>query len=244
MTISTRIVSALESQLTPSGFDVLGATNVEAYNRTLGPEQGDFHLPQVRDERDLVLVVGNTRRLWPLFLEAYRATWLWKEAHPLDAYSRLHIGGAVTRMANEFDLRHALRYSFDPAPHGVAISRLATVAGVGEASPVGLCIHPDYGPWFSLRAAVVLDVEGPAPRAATPTCSACTTRPCIAARDEMLKQIGEVFDHATLLANWRIWLTMRDACPVGIAARYTEQQIRYHYVKDRSILDEAVPDPA
>ncbi|HVW29743.1 MAG TPA: hypothetical protein VHC69_30475 [Polyangiaceae bacterium] len=246
MTIWTDVTSALATLVRPVGFEVLGAVDVGAYNRTLEPEHEGFRLPEVRDERDLVLVIGNTRRLWPLFLEAYATTKLRSEAHPLDAYSRLRIGAAVSRLASELGLRHALRYSFDPAPRGVAISRLATLSGIGEASPVGLCIHPEYGPWFSLRAAVVFDVEGPAPRAAAPTCSACSTRPCLAAREEVLKTCGGVFDRPTFLAHWQTWLAMRDACPIGKAARYSELQIRYHYLKDRAILDDAVaalPEP-
>jgi Methylmalonic aciduria and homocystinuria type C family len=233
---------SLSTLLNPAGFDVLGAVNVGAYNRTIEPAHEGFRLPELRDARDLVLVVGNTRRLWPLFLEAFKATSIGTEEHPVDSYSRLHIGAAVERMAQERALRFAIRYSFDPEPRAVAISRLATLAGVGEASPVGLCVHPEHGPWFSLRAAVVFDVEGPPSRAAAPTCSVCKERSCLKARDEVLKT-SISFDRATFLAHWRTWLAMRDACPVGRSARYGEQQIRYHYVKDRAILHEAEKRP-
>jgi methylmalonic aciduria homocystinuria type C protein len=234
------IATSLASLIGPAGYEVLGAVNVGAYNRTLEPQYEGFRLPVLRDERDVVLVIGNTRRLWPLFLDTYRTTPLGKEEHPLDTYSRTRIGPAAVQLAEQLGLRHAIRYSFDPAPQSVAVSRLATLAGVGEASPVGLCIHPEYGPWFSLRAAIVFDVDGPAPRLPLPTCSACATRPCIAARDAMLKESGSVFDSLTFLASWRTWLAMRDACPVGASERYSEQQVRYHYVKDRSVLDETV----
>lgn len=238
MTTTANIATALGDKVALLGFEVLGAVSVGAYNEKLGPEHEGLRLPEVRDQRDLVLVVGNARLLWLRFLETYRTTAsLRAEENPLDTYSRLHIGSAAARVATELGLRYAVRYSFDPAPEGVAISRLASLAGVGEASPVGLCVHSEYGPWFSLRAAVVFDVEGPAPSAARPTCSTCKPRPCVAARDAMLRHSGAAFDDATFLANWRAWLAMRDACPVGVTARYSEQQIRYHYLKDRSILE-------
>ena len=60
----------------------------------------------------------------------------------------------------------------------------------------------------------------------------------MAARDGVLALSGDGFDRATFLANWRTWLAMRDACPIGKGVRYGEQQIRYHYLKDRSILEE------
>jgi methylmalonic aciduria homocystinuria type C protein len=36
--------------------------------------------------------------------------------------------------------------------------------------------------------------------------------------------------------DWRSWLAVRDACPVGRSARYAEEQIAYHYTKDPSHL--------
>ena len=35
---------------------------------------------------------------------------------------------------------------------------------------------------------------------------------------------------------WWLWLAVRDACPLGREHRYGEDQIVYHYVKDRSLL--------
>jgi methylmalonic aciduria homocystinuria type C protein len=36
--------------------------------------------------------------------------------------------------------------------------------------------------------------------------------------------------------QWRLWLAVRDACPVGREYRYSENQIRWHYAHDRSAL--------
>lgn len=235
--IFSEVAAALNSRLRPAGFDVLGAVNVGAYNRTLASEHEGFRLPELRDERDLVLVVGSTRRIWPLFLRACARAPLDREAHPFDTYSRLRVGRAASEVANELGLQHAIRYSFDRTPQAVAIQRLATLSGVAELAPIGLCVHPAHGPWFSLRAAVLFDVEGPAPHAASPTCSTCSSRPCLAARDEMLGRCAGALDESAFQVDWRAWLAMRDACPVARSARYDEQQIRYHYVKDRSILD-------
>lgn len=32
------------------------------------------------------------------------------------------------------------------------------------------------------------------------------------------------------------WIAVRDACPIGREHRYPEDQLRYHYTKDRSLL--------
>jgi len=32
--------------------------------------------------------------------------------------------------------------------------------------------------------------------------------------------------------EWRAWLAVRDACPLGRAHRYTEPQVLYHYTHE------------
>jgi len=36
---------------------------------------------------------------------------------------------------------------------------------------------------------------------------------------------------------WRQWLNVRDACPLGRAYRYGDDQIAYHYRSDRRVLE-------
>ena len=43
-------------------------------------------------------------------------------------------------------------------------------------------------------------------------------------------------DHEAIAERWKLWLAVRAACPVGREHRYTDQQIRYHYVKQPNIL--------
>jgi hypothetical protein len=44
-------------------------------------------------------------------------------------------------------------------------------------------------------------------------------------------------DAAAVERGWRAWVAVRDACPVGRASRYGDEQIRYHYAKDRGVLE-------
>lgn len=235
------ITEALASELASPGFELLGCVAVDAYNAALEEPLASYRLPDLGVAQALVVLVGNTRALWPRFLAAYASTSLGRELHPLDAYSRLHIGPAAARVADRFGVAHALRYSFDPVPHAVAVQRLAVVSGAAEASPVGLCVHPVHGPWFSLRAALVFAVDGPPARVAPPTCSRCVERPCIAARARAIAASGVPAEQITceiFTAQWPAWLAVRDACPIGRAARYSDQQIRYHYAKQLRTLSE------
>jgi methylmalonic aciduria homocystinuria type C protein len=88
----------------------------------------------------------------------------------------------------------------------------------------------------ALRALVVVRRAGPsgsAPVAPDP-CTGCEA-PCLQALDHARREGerlgGQVEDH------WRDWLAVRDACPEGRASRYPDDQIAYHYGKERRWLE-------
>jgi methylmalonic aciduria homocystinuria type C protein len=228
----------LQERIEARGFEVLGAVASEAYNASLEDALAAYRIPSLGAGETVALVVGNTRRLWPLFIEAYASTEVGREQHPLDAYSRLHITRAAEAIGQELGIAHLVRFSFDPPPHTVAIQRLAALAGAAELAPIGLCVHPSYGPWLSLRAVIVLALPGPEPSApAAPTCSRCEAKPCLGPREKVMAMGAAEVTRERLAEHWETWLAMRDACPIGRAARYSDQQIRYHYLKDRSALE-------
>lgn len=229
--------SLLQRRITAQGFDVLGAVASDAYNASLEDKLAAYRIPALGGSPSVALLVGNTRRLWPLFIEAYATTALAHEQHPLDAYSRLHLTRAAEVVANRLGVEHQVRFSFDPPPFAVAIQRLAVLAGAAELSPIGLCVHPSYGPWLSLRAAIVLALPGPEPSVpSSPTCSDCRGKPCLGPREKVMAMGAADVTREQLAEHWQAWLAMRDACPIGRAARYGDPQIRYHYLKDRSVL--------
>lgn len=229
--------TSLSERIAPFGFEVLGAVASGVYNASLEDKLAGYRIAlAAHDGGSVALVVGNTRQLWPLFLDAFATTSLADEPNPLDAYSRLHIGAAAAQLASALGVAHAVRFSFDPPPDTVAIQRLAVLAGAAELSPIGLCVHPAYGPWFSLRAAVVLGLPGPEASVSAATCSTCTQKPCLGPREKVMAMGAAGVSRELLAAHWQAWLAMRDACPIGRAVRYSDPQVRYHYLKDRSLL--------
>ena len=163
------------------------------------------------------VIVGNTRALWPRFLAAYHADReLAASPDPLDRYTELAVARAYPGAPAWFSHRR-----YDGA--FVPFQKIAAVAGLGVLMPTQLVIHPLYGPWFALRALVLVD--GEPPPHVLPTLSCCTSD-CTARLDAALASGGD----------WRAWLAVRDACNVGRAFRYGDQQIAYHYTKDRSLL--------
>ena len=168
-------------------------------------------------------LVGNTRALWPRFLEARRADpALAASDDPLDLYTERQIERGIAGTGARAWFGHR-RYGGAFLP----MQRLAVATGLGSLAPTQLVIHPVYGPWFALRAVIV--APGAAAAAPPPLAAACTCgEPC-----------REAFARACAASGpeaWRAWLAVRDACPVGRAYRYDDDQLRYHYTKMRRCL--------
>ena len=198
-------------RLAASGFDILH----ELDPAVVAGEPGLARLADPVRRRGVI--VGNTRALWPVFLAARRADpELTASRDPLDAYTEREIAAAAPGATCFYAHR---RYDGAFLP----FQRLATVAGLAALAPTRLLIHPVYGPWFGLRAVVITAGEPVARSAAFAPCT------CDAA-------CHDAFARACAADGWQAWLAVRDACPIGRAYRYSDDQIRYHYTKDRALL--------
>lgn len=216
-------VSTLAARLAPSGLDLVHPLAVGWYNEAV---PAPLHLPGAPDR--LAVVVGNTRGLWGRFLAAFRnRDDLREAAHPLDRY----VEEALTRCLEGRPDLVDVRYAHEPPPRRVAIQRAAHVAGLAWLSPAHLSVHEEFGPWIALRAVVVLDLRGPGggPREPRPCGHGCEGH-CLPA---LQRAIEAGWDPAS---TWPVWVAVRDACPRGRQHRYSEDALRYHYAKDRSVL--------
>lgn len=167
------------------------------------------------------LLVGNTRALWPRFLVA-RADdpALAAAADPIDRYTERVIEPLAAALGGHALYAHA---TYD----GVYLpfQRLAVAAGLAALSPTQLVIHREVGPWLALRAMIVCPGMPP-PRAPLPTLPCACTSACHAA-------FAQACAHPE---DWRGWVAVRDACPIGRAYRYSDDQLAYHYSKDPGYL--------
>ena len=228
----TRIVRAVRERCSASGLDIVHAFATSAYNSQVSAEE---RVPDFGRDNRLGILVGNTRALWPHFTATLRADRALAQAeHPLQEYLRarlvLAIAGATTRP-------HQLTWAHQTEPRALPIQRLAELVGLASLGPSHLSVHPAYGPWFALQAVVVFDVVGPSEPVAPliSPCAACSA-PCVPALDRAM-QSGGAPSGADIAQDPKPWIAVRDACPVGRDARYTDRQVAYHYTKDRTLLD-------
>lgn len=195
------------------------------------------------EDDPLALVLGNTRALWAAFLAALRDDpGLCERPHPLDDYVERVVGEALARVP----VAHVVYWGHHRAERVVPLQRLARAAGLAELGPAHLSVHPEHGPWIGLRAVVVFAAPASelSPQPTSPShCAGCAA-PCVPAlaRALAVSQSGE--PQASIPFGWtqsqKAWLAVRDACPVGTAARYGAPQLHYHYTKDRGTLLRAV----
>jgi methylmalonic aciduria homocystinuria type C protein len=220
--------SVLVADLAAAGFDLAAAFPVDLWNaREPGQPLADLGRP-----RALGVVVGNSRALWPVFTRAVAADpALAAEADPLDRYTERVIEQAVARTGVAAAIAFAHRPPYPP------IQRVAALAGLAHLQPSHLCAHPRFGPWIAMRAVITFDADGPAEAPAMPAPCDCAAG-CLPAF-ERAAAIG--FDQ-NAEATWRAWVAIRDACPLGRAHRYGDDQIRYHYGKDRAALSRAAAE--
>jgi methylmalonic aciduria homocystinuria type C protein len=211
---SSSLASSLAA-LASAGFDIAHTFDVAAVVAQPG-------LAVLAGAQRMGVLVGNTRALWQPFTAALRDPVLAAERDPLERYTERTIdaafgsagspGSAVGSTAAPTRIYYGHR-RYDGA--FLPMQRLAALTGLGALAPNHLVIHPIYGPWFALRAILLVDGEPPAraPIAQPCSCSAsCAT----------------AFTRANESADWRDWLAVRDSCSLR-DWRYSEDQVSYHY---------------
>ncbi len=169
------------------------------------------------------LLIGNNRDLWSRFVAAYRAdASLRAEQHPFDTFVETALAAVIETRAVRFAHR-----MYDQAY--VPMQRLAAAARLGALSATHLVIHPTYGPWFSLRAVIAFETPVSALADGWARCAASDCqRGCQPLFDKTMASGRS--------ATWRDWLAVRAACSTGTEWRFSDEQIIYHYTKDRRVI--------
>jgi hypothetical protein len=182
--------------------------------------------------RSAVVVASGGRALFDAFSAAPEAA-LRACSDPLDAYTRRVVetaagrlgGGALALFA--FERRSGVYADF------VALGQ---AAGLGAPSRLGLLLHPEFGPWMSIRALLLTDTEvaetGPA-RGFDP-CLGCPA-PCVrACHGEAVPVATRQFDVAACRATrasepgCRLRCDARRACVIGPDHAYSPEAEAHH----------------
>ncbi|MBT9559425.1 MAG: hypothetical protein IV100_25575 [Myxococcales bacterium] len=229
----TTDLEPLLASLRHAGLELAARFDARDYNER-HPECA-LPLPAGRESGALAVVIGNTRSLWAPFLTAFHAavpgSRLASTAHPVDDYVEIAITSALAGLAESVTVHLAST----PPPHHVAIVTAAELSGLAFRAPSHLAVHPDHGPWIGLRAVLVFDRPPPPVPTPAPACTGCATG-CTPAFEVARAALGATVTAAAVQNRWHDWVAVRDACPLGRASRYSDDQIAYHYTHDRRYL--------
>lgn len=158
--------------------------------------------------------------------------------HPIDSYCAAACEQLISWMQTQGIRAQAVHPNDDPA---LNFMQLAEMAGWGTISPVlGILLHPDYGPWVSIRAAVLIE---DAPFGAVEAEEQLPFQPCLRCDQPCVRAcpVG-VYDglgaaRLEVCAQHRheghcgSGCDARRACPVGVVHRYgvDEEGFRHAY---------------
>lgn len=229
---------ALEGALAAHGLNLVGTAAIAAYDATVPPEHA---LSRIAPEARTAVVIGNGG---DAFWQAFRRHCGTHPGHaaladPLDAFTRIAIEQAIPAGARGRVL-YPFRFPDDP----VSFMQLAECAGLGRRSLTGVLVHPIYGPWIALRAALLVSDVLTAPRPADgfDPCPSCVDRACIPACP-----VGAVTEHGWDIPRCARHRTApaddcaarchaRFDCVLGRPHRYPADALAYHQMRARPLL--------
>jgi cyanocobalamin reductase (cyanide-eliminating) / alkylcobalamin dealkylase len=238
--IESHMMDRIVALLAKHGFDIVKPFNTLTYNKLVKPRPDLIDLPvnSLTGEGLPALLVGNSKVLWPHFLEYFKQHS--DEVNPLDCFVRVTMNRALLESFSEVEVQEIpCFYSDEIAPHRlIAFQKLAHACGLARLDEsTHLCVHPKFGPWIALRVILILPPDS---LLHTPKFGLTITEVSLA---------EESIDRARLLLEralqatcdgdkdaWRLWVEVRDCIDVGREYRYSDEQIQYHYTKIRDVL--------
>ena len=169
--------------LAPHGLNLVGTTTVTSYEVMVPPQ---YHVASLLPQAKTLVVIGNGGgQFWEGFREYCQnfPNYRQDREHPLDDYTVAVIEKTLTPILAQSGARYRYLYPFRFWSEPVSFMHLARTAGLAGPSILGVVIHPKYGPWMALRAAVLIDQEPytePVAAGFDP-CPTCRERTCMTA---------------------------------------------------------------
>jgi hypothetical protein len=169
----------------------------------------------------------------PAFFDRFAGAWEAGDGapDPLDRYTARVVPAVVDATLGPLGARHAVHFPFGVRPL-IPFQRLGRRAGLGGPGPLGLQIHPEFGPWWAYRALIVLDRALPAVDPPGDGCAGCDA-PCVdacPAGAAARAGFAVAACHARRLTAepCRLSCAARIACVRGPAHRYRDEELAFH----------------
>jgi epoxyqueuosine reductase QueG len=236
---------ALERGLGALGLNVLMPLAPPAFDAACALATPDVRLDRLLPGARAALVVGSGG---PAFFDRFAREAA--EAHdgapnPLDRFTMRVVNAAVADALARPVVAHSTYFPFTTSQPLIPFQRLGRAAGLGGPGPLGLQIHPVFGPWWAYRALVVVDRELPPAPAPGDGCAGCDA-PCVTACPAGAVAVTG-FDvpacHARRLSvdACRLSCAARIACVRGPEHHYSDRQLAFHMAASMPSVSRRLP---
>jgi epoxyqueuosine reductase QueG len=231
------LIRDITTALAPRGLNLIGTTTVTSYEARV-PSQ--YHVASLLPEAKTLVVIGNGGgQFWEGFC-AYcqeRPEYLQGRRHPLDDYTVEVIEKTLTPILAQPGVVYRSLYPFRFWSEPVSFMHLARASGLAGPSILGVVIHPVYGPWMALRAALLVNQELHAESTAAgfDPCPTCVERTCMAACPASAISVQKGWDipvcvqhRLRVVTDCVDYCRARFDCVYGREHRYPLDELQYH----------------
>jgi epoxyqueuosine reductase QueG len=229
------VLEELREFFLQSGFNLTLTIDPVEYANTAGTKK---HLNTLLPEVKSILLIGfSGKSFWGVFQEYLKNNPEYKSdrINLIDDYSVLKFKEA-SHILNKYRVSHKSVYPFGENALDLNFLKLGELAGAGVKSLLGILLHPLYGPWISLRGAILTNLmlnQFDSPLSDFTPCPSCN-KPCISVCPaNTISESG--WDWESCM-KFRLSddtcaksCASRRACPYGKQEQYSEQQLEYHH---------------
>lgn len=214
-------IKIIQQNLIDAGIDIVHPFNMDWYNCEVAKKE---QLTPIAKKSELALLIANTKAVWPFFKNHLKQNPdLPNCKNPFESFVEEKIKASLELVS----VKSKILFSHHSDPDFFPIQRLAHITGFAWLADTHLCVHPEFGPWISLRAVIQLDLacdlEKPPP----------IENPCKDHEKTCLPAFKKALENKS---EWENWLALRQACPVGRQHEFSDEQSEYHYTKNPEIL--------
>jgi len=235
---SAPLLAALRGRLAAEELHVVLPLSAAAFDEVVAPVGARRAGELVAGAAGVVLIGDGGPGFFARFRDA--APYASGVDHPLDDFTRGAVTAAVSEVLAPLGLDRHVAFPFAASGTGppLPFQRLGRAAGLPEPGPLGLQVHPEFGPWWAYRALVVLPVPLDAESPLLPWCPPCD-RPCVrgCATHRSAAGAGPPPDGAApagALCGDDCGARLR--CPVGREHAYPPDQIAFHLRARQALL--------
>jgi hypothetical protein len=231
----SEILDFLTTRAAPYGLNLLGAVPADRYD-AIAPTH--LRARAIDSRARSIIVIGNGGGA---FWQAYRRRvetdprWALRD-HPLDDFTREVVEREIVAPLRARGLRFTVVYPFVSEAGNLHFMALGRMAGIGGPSLLGVLIHPKYGAWIALRAALLMQaaLDEPGDALGFDPCPRCVSKSCrpacpVGAVSELGWDVIKCVKHRVEAApDCSAGCYSRLGCVIGPEHRYPEDELRHH----------------